>query len=850
MQKVPKFTGINQFLVDQIQDIIQNFFAMPQEDEIGEIMYHLQEYLKLHDLQGPSVLVLSELIKGSDESVAMDVIELLIYNLTNESGRTTEPMMISCALGLRNISEHNKDLFLIILKRLMTQIVMGEGLFIGLYHLKDCIRMHCPEKAVDIVHKYEKVITSIRESIEVRKSAMELVGDMAFIAGSETVSSYITTVGTLMEETSDPTLRTACEYYLAKFVGVAGAGHPLIQRLIQQFGTDVRHRDRSVRMRILRQLKIFSSFLTNEETYSYCAILLADPHHAVREAMLKDILSGSIPALNNLADDMRLELFRIKREEAKEEHRQKDSQDDSVDDESDDKENGGDERNSGQGDGSTSAVKSHKHVMMSATDVTTSGASGHGASTAFGQESVAFEEVGVLSVPMPDNDPFNREYFGSATHKKFLNLYGLDADDPMFDIQVNQVSADKTWDRDGDWDEKGSSDRSSTSEGGNGSGAGSTGGGKSILTASSKSSAAAISKLITPGMNTAPMLHLLLKSDVRIAHGLLTEYDSEMKNLMENDQWDLETIHKLNVFSHLLIGLDGIRNDMNEYVRTLLAFISVCESRSTSMREDIFGMMETQIFMQSSLMEMPIVSADHYNAIESHRRALESASINSSTGADTMIKRKEELQQLLNRRTADLGMIVHTHIRSIQLLGAIYETSQTLNGEELVEGLRALLGMLSDDHRGVRQSVRESIIVMVQGQHRRSEKLVLDVRNSLDYLKMRLDKRGMGRKKADVMFLIAHLIQFSKGTQKSNAINKIIDCWDDSDGVVRRLGIDLIKHLCEYQEHEMQDFLVSKSGRSSLLMMQITKRVNDENYLDREHLNELLKFYFQRGQKN
>ena len=78
-------------------------------------------------------------------------------------------------------------------------------------------------------------------------------------------------------------------------------------------------------------------------------------------------------------------------------------------------------------------------------------------------------------------------------------------------------------------------------------------------------------------------------------------------------------------------------------------------------------------------------------------------------------------------------------------------------------------------------------------------------------------------------------------------MRQIVGFWDDNDGGVRRMAIDLVQVLAQSSPvlPEVRELLEAPGAKqSSRLMTEITKRVKDPGYGDKDALNKLLNWYF------
>ena len=75
-------------------------------------------------------------------------------------------------------------------------------------------------------------------------------------------------------------------------------------------------------------------------------------------------------------------------------------------------------------------------------------------------------------------------------------------------------------------------------------------------------------------------------------------------------------------------------------------------------------------------------------------------------------------------------------------------------------------------------------------------------------------------------------------------IEEIIKQWDSVDSNVRSTAITMIQYMCQVEMRAMKSYMANDSNTSSLLMTEITKRLNDPSYLDKENLSKLLSWYF------
>ena len=112
-------------------------------------------------------------------------------------------------------------------------------------------------------------------------------------------------------------------------------------------------------------------------------------------------------------------------------------------------------------------------------------------------------------------------------------------------------------------------------------------------------------------------------------------------------------------------------------------------------------------------------------------------------------------------------------------------------------------------------------------------------RSSSSWARSKKASSKLRRRKADMVYILAHNLRFCGDQAFKKAVSLIMSFWDDVDGWTRRTSIEMIQYLF-LQGRKVGEYFEVKQGKASGLVAEITSRLQDETYPEREMLSNLM----------
>eukprot|EP00698_Gefionella_okellyi_P007202 TRINITY_DN1747_c1_g5_i2.p1 TRINITY_DN1747_c1_g5~~TRINITY_DN1747_c1_g5_i2.p1 ORF type:complete len:1304 (-),score=354.73 TRINITY_DN1747_c1_g5_i2:87-3998(-) len=419
------------------------------------------------------------------------------------------------------------------------------------------------------------------------------------------------------------------------------------------------------------------------------------------------------------------------------------------------------------------------------------------------------QQAPIFAVPMPDDDPENKRFLSSERYRAMTSFFGVEGA-VVSSEQVAPVTAEVAAVITSDVDVK------------------------TIVRA-----------------NLLPVMRELLRCDSTLGLKLLQRLESNVQADRElaTEQEGAQMLLTLEVLIQVIGACDGLRDDLAAHLDIVHNFLSQCSKRADDVRAKIFANLEKWRFLYERSLYYPVADSEQYRSAHSYNKLLHEAAVDTQKAAQLQKERTSMDLTLAsqNKLLRDLNLLLS---RCVNGLGSTYSASLSLPAHDLVRGVRQLAELLDNDHRGVRSYVCQAIADIAEVHAKSSPDPTLSAalrvvwERALRAVQEDLTN-SLRRKKADLIFLIARLLTFTESAQRKDAINRLIHAWDDPDGVVKQVAIEMVQYLGETGLPELRQYTVREGSTPPELMSQIMKRINNPMYRDKEPLNRLLKWYFQ-----
>lgn len=167
---------------------------------------------------------------------------------------------------------------------------------------------------------------------------------------------------------------------------------------------------------------------------------------------------------------------------------------------------------------------------------------------------------------------------------------------------------------------------------------------------------------------------------------------------------------------------------------------------------------------------------------------------------------------------------------------------------------------MEDEHRGIRSVALEAISVICEIQLQKQDSSVNKFREVIKSIAVELidriigDESGMFRKKGDLLFLVSQLVvHINEFEIRSSVLHLLIKAWRDPNSAIRKLSIRRVIDMGEQGVQEVlqsfkqpgKQFIKDATGEKKRLpdiMQEIIQLVNNEDYMDKDSLQDLLKW--------
>lgn len=312
-----------------------------------------------------------------------------------------------------------------------------------------------------------------------------------------------------------------------------------------------------------------------------------------------------------------------------------------------------------------------------------------------GQSDSEQEDEKTLIVPLANNDPFNLTYLGSEKYRKLSARYGLQEKriSPL-PQSVFKIIEDKS------------------------------------ISLKKPSTETFLKYNWLLALDCTTILHECMKRSPSLAQemveNLLTMVESTINENQSNeegeDSSDLEMCtHNIDVLSNLLLALDGLSDKILAYSFRIKDFIMACLVLSASIRKTLFAELEDAFFFFNDQIDIPIVSAEQYNAFiemdairqEATNEIVKSGRIDKLTEIE---ENRNAMNEIMDYKSEQLRKLTIFALYALSGYGIFYAMSTGAPEASIVAAYSFIVELLDNEHRGLRIACVEALVLVAKVQ--------------------------------------------------------------------------------------------------------------------------------------
>ncbi|KXS12168.1 ARM repeat-containing protein [Gonapodya prolifera JEL478] len=750
----------------------------------SEVIYFLQDLQKNPLLRAPSVLVLSEFC-CQHESSQLQIIEVIVNQLGTDILPDNRVFIEACLVGVRNISEFMPSLFKQVVEKLMSSSVPSEGELVALLYTFDFLRDVYPGKSKEIVSRCNRVIVSGRYSQRKRLYAVYLAAEASLITGGDDLVQTLDSVQTFIGQADDEETRKKIFSCLGRVMSHQGAKHSVFKQLLTSAKRDTKARSENARLRSMNVFRLFIKYLNPEEAVWFALMFMIDNETNVCTVAGKISLYCKYLASNDLFMKAPAVLGQFPSTMMLNDFRKK---------------------------GET--VRRN-----CAADLQTS---------RWPDSSIDK----IVSVPLDDQDNLNAIYFASDRRLKFSKVFGV-SKTLSSTLNVKPITSllhfiEERLAKIEDHPPEVVAARESlylldiTSLV------------KEFVKRYTSVSIEIADTMMQEIMNCDSVKSLL----VELIEGLVAKDGTGSTQSEEVLNTELDFIvRQIQMLSNILFVMDGMKDISSlSTISMLTGFGKACPTNAEITRGDLYASLENSFFFFNEHAEIPIVTEEH----QVHRSTI------------------CQKQLLVSPQTERLRRFTTVALQATLAFGLYHAVSPRVTDADLVHGFTFLMSLLDNPHRGIRASAVDCLSMIVERQLVKMDSspahLLSVMSDTLENMLSKFDQEDseLDRKKSDIVFLIAHFCPYTTSKDvRLKVISLLVNLWRDPDSEVRATSIDAIEELGRKGVPEvLESWRIVKSEdreQTDLLIQEVSALIADRDYLDKERLQQLLKFPFKKG---
>ncbi len=223
-------------------------------------------------------------------------------------GLMDRSLVVGSAIGLRNVAGADPGLVVPFLLDAVCHVrSLGIGQLLAVKHVLSAFPAEELRTLVAAAHAQrltEQLVACIRardKSAEVRRAALDLVSEVAVLAGPDELASVVRCIIAVLEEDSDATVHAMSQDQLSRVFAHFGAEHPLVGSLIEYVQSGLASSEPNKRQRSFTLLSIVARPMGAAAATPGFARALADPDARIRRMAQKAVLSAPPDFLANSA---------------------------------------------------------------------------------------------------------------------------------------------------------------------------------------------------------------------------------------------------------------------------------------------------------------------------------------------------------------------------------------------------------------------------------------------------------------------------------------------------------------------------------------------------------------------
>mmetsp|Transcript_28060 Transcript_28060/g.44984 ORF Transcript_28060/g.44984 Transcript_28060/m.44984 type:complete len:2071 (+) Transcript_28060:1711-7923(+) len=875
-QITPKFAQL-------LRDIANNFGGDFQLEHVDLVKYHIHQFSVVPVVNGAAALILAEigrnycdelpqgvLNKASHSIVDLskevglkqdkivenihDFLTCLLLNLQETKGETVDMnLILGSSIGLSWMCEVAQG---VVVPFLVNNMCSLGRLQLGhLLCLKRVFQVALSTLSAFVPSEKANILTAFLlqqmlakdVSMDTTRAALDLIGEIALLADSKELSQVVNAIIFILEEKGDASIHAMSQKQLSRVLEMLEGNHPLVLSLIGHVSSGLVSHEPSKRQRSFTLLSIVCKPMGLDRAVPAFVRALADPDlklkHQASRALLQappeyiskdELFVNGIRKIANILELEKSSLEKVKKR------------------------------------ASTVSMRLRRRRRSSRVTVSGGGRAsisgvvgGHRASQFNSNARESLIASGVSSNKnkgIADDDPLNSAFLKTnAEYKAVLELYQLDSES-FIRKQIKPVQANKFMDTDEEQDAA-----------------------TKTVNPIHQGIPDSVYEAVITG-DTIPIIHLLLslkksvgreilssiELDVDAAKELATQFLSEAEEdlaepsgqgyLAEKETELQQLIHGFTVHGTILHACESLPSESLLLIPTFQELIDMCARSAKALRQKISRCLDRAGMISASPLDLPFVSLDQFQQYESQRAHFYS-SLSDMDQRIAIDQEREQVKVKLERCNTFLWFVSRLQYISVQCVGALYSSMKQIDKNVAESGFDWLLSHLTtDENMHLRQVSRHAIVDMSRST-KRGHSFKKHVAESLFEMQTKLEANRRShinsegllyRAKVDLMFALAHLIPCSdlSGDIRSSVIKLLVSFWDDPDGYVRQTSIQLIETVgdAETIASMINDPVADEETKPPEahfdLRIEISKRMNNPVYSDKDSLNRLLQWCY------
>jgi hypothetical protein len=818
-------------------------------------------------------------------------------------------LVVGSAIGLRNIAGADPGLVVPLLLDALCHVrSLGIGQLLALKHVFSAFPAEELRTLVAATHAQrltQQLVACVRardKSAEMRRAALDLVSDVAALAGPDELASVVRCIIAVLEEDSDATVHAMSQEQLSRVFAHFGTDHPLVGSLIDYVQSGLASSEPNKRQRSFTLLAIVARPMGASAATPGFARALADPDARIRRMAQKAVLSAPPDFLANSAafrDGVQALAARLEID------RQRQAREASA------------------------AAKLAANSAATASAAATDPAADVDDSKQLGLDEEPLEggahrldgppSQHGAQFPLMDDDPHNVTFLkGDAAYKVLLEEYGFNSA-VFIRTQLRPTP------------EEAGSKTTFPQQSDEAARLGVTDDQYALLL---KSEPIHLVRLLLQ-INVGAVLELLdaTEQDVEAARAALETTQTRLAALLAagDDVLDAGTgkqhqhqhqphqeqpkespkklrfgvahsgvqdlgaselqleqlIHNFSVHSTVLRAVEAHDVRCRQIALGLQKLVEACARVSQAFRALASTRMSQLAMLQPDTFDLPFVSVSHLDAYERQRNALfgigsargggeddpalGSGSESLAQSREALAHRRHKVQQQLFEYNSRLWVVSKLQQTLLSGVGTVFSCSRGLDRAALAQGFEWLVTQLTtDQHRGLRDAARAAALEVARGAAAGAagtefRRCVADVARSMrrrlaanapDQLASAPEAALLYRSKVDLMTALVQLLPYADAPQLAReTAQQLVGFWSDPDGVVRRAAIQLVELLGDSDVPEIREYLATDAPSETVrtvpantaeasqpfsLRHEITRLLNDPRYQEKEALGRLL----------